>query len=148
MFQRVFSHDSVFNSSKDDGVQNDADTAQRVLEDPRYIALMPHKNAAFIFMAVNYIMYEMHVAIIEGDTRKKGLQHAVESSRWMFQNTPCQKIITYIPEYHLRALMFAKVCGMKKEGTLKDSFLVDGKLHDLVVLGATKDKFITLHGEV
>ena len=148
MLQRVLSHESVFYSAADDGIKNEGDLAGPVLSDPRFIVLMPHKNTAFIFMAVNHIMYEMHVAIIEGDTRKKGIKHAVDASRWMFENTPCQKIITYIPEIHDRSVIFAQVCGMDKKTVLEDAYLRDGELGNLVLLDATKGKFIKLHGEV
>ena len=90
----------------------------------------------------------MHVAIIEGDTRKKGVKHAVAASKWMFENTPCQKLVSHINVEHLRAIMFAHVCGMETEGRLKDATLKDGQLHDVLVLGATKERYNILHGEV
>ena len=148
MLQRVLSHESVFYSACDDGIKNEGDLAGPVLSDPRYIVLMPHKNAAFLFIGVNYIMYEMHVAIIEGDTRRNGVKYAVEAARWMFKNTPCQKIISYIPEENELSVMFAKVCGMEQKTIIKDSILRNGKLGNLVLLDATKTKFIELHGEV
>jgi hypothetical protein len=148
MLQRVLTHESVFYSAADDGVQNEGDIATPVLEDPRCIVLMPHKNTAFLFMAVNFIMYEMHVAIIEGNTRKHGVKHSVEAARWIFNNSQCQKLITYISAEHDRALMFAKVCGMKPEGYLKKACQVGGELKDIVLLGATKERFLELHSEV
>jgi hypothetical protein len=148
MLQRVLTHKSVFYSAADDGIKNEGDIATPVLEDPKLIVLMPHKNTAFIFIGVNHIMYEMHVAIIEGDTRKNGVKHAISAARWMFNNTPCQKLITYVPEVHDRSIMFAKVCGMEQKAVLQDSLLKNGKLENLVLLDATKDKFIKLHGEM
>lgn len=148
MLQRVLTHPSVFYSACDDGIKNEGDLAGPILANQRFFVLMPHKNTAFIFMAVNHIMYEMHVAIIEGETRKQGVKHAVDASRWMFKNTPCQKIITYIADDHPRAVIFAQVCGMERKTLLEDAALKNGKLIDVVLLDATKNKFIELHGEV
>lgn len=148
MIQRVLSHRSVFYSASDDGIENTDDIAGHILEDPSFICLMPHKNTFFLFRPLNHIMYEMHVAIIEGDTRKKGIKHAVDASRWIFKNTPCQKLVSHINVEHLRAIMFASMCGMETEGRLKEATLKGGQLHDVLVLGATKEKFINLHGEV
>ena len=146
--QRILSHDSVFFSASDDGIKNEGDLSSAILSDPRYICLLPDENALFLFAPVNHITYEMHVAIIEGAARKKGRNYAVESARWIFKNTPCRKIITYIPDYHQRSIMYAKVCGMEEQCRISDSFLKEGKLHGMVLLSAGKDKFIQLHGEV
>lgn len=149
MVHRVLSHPSVFYSASDDGIEEfTMEYSEAILSEKKTICLMPHKNTFFLFSPMNYIMYEMHVAIIEGDTRKKGFKHAIEASRWIFENTPCQKLISHINVEHLRAIMFASICGMKEEARLKDATLKGGRLHDVVILGATKERFNTLHGEV
>lgn len=145
---RIFTHDSVFYTAKDDGLSEPWKIAQAIVSDKRITALMPNKDTVFLFTPINYVTYEMHVAIIEGENRKKGVKSAVRAARWMFRNTPCRKMVSYIPCFHDASLMFAQVSGMEKEGLLKSAYLYDGELFDLHIMGGTMERFIELHGEV
>ena len=145
---RIFTHDSVFYSAKDDGVSEPWKIAQAVLSDKRMIVLMPNKDTVFLFVPVNYITHEVHVGIIAGKNRNKGVKSAIKVCRWMFKNTPCRKLISYIPSFHEASVMFSQVCGMEKEGLLKKSYLYNGGLFDLHVMGGTRERFIELHGEI
>lgn len=109
---------------------------------------MPHKNTVFLFWPINCITYEIHVAIIDGPTRAKGIKHALTAVRWLFDNTKCQKLITYIPEDNPRAMTFVSLCGMNEEGRISNSWLKDGKLSGLVLYGATRQKFEEMYQEV
>ena len=133
-------------SAKDDKDVEPLDIVVTVLRDPNWIVLKPYKDTLFLFKSLNMITYEMHVAIIKGPARKRGRESAVEAVRWLWLNTDAQKIVSWIPEYNVSALMYAKVCGMVKEGTLKDAYLKDGQLHNLEVIGMTKNEYIERYG--
>jgi RimJ/RimL family protein N-acetyltransferase len=57
---------------------------------------------------------------------------------WLFANTPCQKLIAFIPEKNQKMLALALKSGLKKEGFIENSFLSGGVLHGQNLLGITK----------
>lgn len=144
---KIVSHKSCFLSAKDDSNVTPEDVAVTILRDPQYLVVKPHDDTLFLFKRVNEITYEMHVMIIKGPARKKGTQSAIKAARWLFKETECRKIISYIPEFHLASLMYAKVCGLRQEGLMKEAYLKDGQVFDLVVLGATKKELEKLYNE-
>ena len=46
-----------------------------------------------------------------------------------------KKIISYIPEYNKKALVYAQVLGFEIEGLIKNSFLKNGKLYKQYLVG-------------
>lgn len=143
--EQILGHPSVFNFCSDDSEITALDAACACLRDPSYIVIKPHDDTLFLFKAMNKIMYEMHVCIVRGKARKQGIRSAAKAARWLFNNTQCQKIVTHIPVFNELSLMFAMVCGMKREGLIKGGYLKDGKLYDLILLGSeSKDKQIEL----
>jgi RimJ/RimL family protein N-acetyltransferase len=62
-----------------------------------------------------------------------------DSIAWMFENTPCVKIVAGIPAYNHFALRLAKSSGMSLEGVNRKSFLKDGVLHDQIYFGINKE---------
>jgi hypothetical protein len=144
---RIISDESCFLSAKDDSDVTPLDITVTILRDPQYLVVKPHEDTLFLFKRVNQVTYEMHVMIVKGPARNKGTQSALKAARWLFKETGCKKLISYIPEFHAPSLMYAKVCGLKQEGWLKGAYLKDGKLFDLVVLGATKRDLEKIYSE-
>ena len=110
------------------------------VRDPSIYVLMPNEYAVFIFLPRNYIMYEIHSSILpEGRGTENGSKDAANASvEWMFENTPCEKIISWVPSYNKTALHFALKCGCKEEGVIKDSYKKGGKLYDQHIVGRGK----------
>ena len=141
--KRVITDPSVIASSSDDSGSQDPDHAiEMILDDPRVVALMPHKNSMFIFVAMNTILYEVHAAIIDGPTRKNFMKHGRAVLDYMFANTTCQKVMALIPEYNRATAIFAGNIGFKREGVLTESFFKDEVLHDQIVFGLKKIEYL------
>jgi len=51
------------------------------------------------------------------------------------------KIISLVPEFNPLAARLCRVCGLKKEGVLKKSFLKNFKLYDQSVYGMSKYEY-------
>jgi hypothetical protein len=128
-------------SSDDSDIQDPEVAINCILDDPRIVALMPHKNAMFLFVAMNHILFEVHVAIIKGDTRKNFIRYGRKVLEYMFNDTSCQKVVANIPTYNRPTAIYAGNIGFEREGLLTESFLKDGKLHDQVVFGLKKTDF-------
>lgn len=143
------SRDDIFWTAKDDGVTKESLKTYLtglLLNQDVYI-LSPSEGVIFFFWKTNSITFEMHVAIALED-RKKGFKGAELVGRWMFENTGCEKLMTYIPSHHKPAIMFASMCGMRREGVLTKAFKYDGENLDLIMMGATKDECYEIYKEV
>jgi RimJ/RimL family protein N-acetyltransferase len=67
-----------------------------------------------------------------------GINYTMALLDWLFANTPCQKLIAFIPEKNQKMLALALKSGLKKEGFIENSFLSGGVLHGQNLLGITK----------
>ena len=86
----------------------------------------------------NSVTYEIHTCLLPIAWGSKARQAGKLVLDWMFANTPCQKVITQVPQTNALALRYAKRCGMVVEGNNRQSFLKNGQLLDMTQLGITK----------
>lgn len=85
----------------------------------------------------NSVLFEIHTAILP-DFWGKSLKYSAEVIEWIFANTACQKLITFVPENNNRALAFAERSGLKREAFITDSFLKGGILIGQHVLSVSR----------
>ena len=145
--QQILSHPSVLKTNDDNPEATD-DAAETVLRSSDSIVLKPRKNTLFLFVPVNYIMYDTHIAMAGDEARSHGAKSFVRAVRWMFKNTRAQKLIGYVPSHYQAVAALTKSLGGVEEGRVTKSFLQGGVLQDLVILGITKESFIEKHGGV
>ena len=69
--QRVISHPSVFFTIKDDYKDNPSGLARELLGRVDALVLMPNQDTVVIFKMMNMSMVEIHLACIEGESRKR-----------------------------------------------------------------------------
>ena len=146
VLQRILSHESVYPTASDDATENNQDFATYFLTSPEYTVIIPDRDAALLFRQQNLVCFEMHAAFISGHARKRIKEYSVAALKWLFENTRAESIISMIPAYHEPSLIYAKVGGMIERCRLTNAFQKGGKLHELVVLDMSKERFYTLHG--
>lgn len=95
----------------------------------------------FLLHAHNTVTYEVHTCLLPRIWGAKARKASELGKAWMFDNTPCQKLITHVPAYNLHALRFSERCGFKREGVNRASFLRNGELLDQHLLGYTKKEW-------
>jgi len=98
-------------------------------------------NVAGIYFAypINAVCCEGHANILP-EYQGKAVNCTLAAIRWMFSNTPCRRIITNVPDYHIRACKFVEKLGFVKFGVNEKSYLKGGKLHDLIMYGISKSE--------
>lgn len=90
----------------------------------------------FFFHPHSSILFEVHTCLLPSKWGKPEV--AMEAAKWMFANSPCEKIITWIPEYNKVAYRYALKAGMKAEGFCTKSLRKDGRLQGMYLLGLEK----------
>ena len=89
------------------------------------------------FMPVNAVTWNPHIAILP-KYRGKGTQAMKSGIVWMFEHTPCKKLVAYPPEYNKPMVRVFEKCGFDHEGFSPDSILKNGLLHGRNLMGRNK----------
>jgi RimJ/RimL family protein N-acetyltransferase len=136
----ILSHPAIWPWIHDDGASEPAPVDHETLF--WLLVTDPHPAGVFLLHAHNHVTYEVHTCLLPRTWGAQAREATQMGRRWMFENTPCQKIVTNIPEDNALALRFAKRCGMTVEGVNRQSFLKNGELLDQHVLGLTKKEWL------
>lgn len=137
----IIHHPAVFPMICDDHFtpgQKNLGTA--MLQIPQAQLLHPNEHTIFMMIARSMTLYEVHTMITPEGRGKMGVEAGREVAKWFFENSTCEKIITYVPFYNKPAKIFARAVGMQNEGVCTKSVLKNGVLHDQWVLGLEKEK--------
>jgi RimJ/RimL family protein N-acetyltransferase len=138
--REILSHPSIWPHVHDDGA-----TEPNPLDVPGLFWLLVEDEegvaGVFLLHAHNLACYEVHTCLLPRTWGEQARQATHLCRAWMFENTPCQKLITNVPADNLLALRFAKRCGMTPEGVNRKSYLKNGELLDQHVLGLTKEEW-------
>ncbi|MDA3831793.1 MAG: GNAT family protein [Spirochaetales bacterium] len=134
---KIINHPKVWNMVSDDLSQK---PYVPIIDDSIIYLINKHKTGLMRTEPVNGITYQIHTTALP-ELWGKAVGFAKESIEWLFKNTACMKIITFIPIYNKLAIKLAKKSGMEQEGCIKKSFLKGWKLHDQLIYGLTKEQF-------
>ena len=86
----------------------------------------------------NGVMAQAHIAMLP-EGRGKVAKAATEAFfRWVWAETPFQKVMGMIARRNSPARSLVCQAGMNRQGLLPRAFLKNGKLHDLMVYGIEK----------
>jgi len=138
--QPILAHPSIFPHIHDDGFTEAAPIDHEGL----YWLLVEEDKPLGVFLvhAHNTACYEVHTCLLPETWGRSSLEAAQLVGRWIFENTPCQKLITHVPESNRLAKKFAIRSGFTLEGINRASFLRDGVLLDQFLFGITKQEFV------
>lgn len=90
------------------------------------------------FIPINAVTWNPHIAILP-EYRGHGTDAMKAGVTWMFENTPCRKIVAYPPAFNTRMIRVFEKCGFKMEGVSPKSFPWHGVLRDRVLMGLEKE---------
>ncbi len=92
----------------------------------------------FLLHARGSSCYEMHTCLLPRIWGAGAAEAAKLLGDHVFYDIGAHKLITNVPAKNRRALRFAQANGMRIEGTNRESFLLNGVMHDQIMLGMTK----------
>jgi hypothetical protein len=137
----ILNHESVFEDISDDFTpEAKAGPRSDLIYIIGYVNNFP--SAVWILRLITQIHFELHTCILPTVSGKDAVKLGLELGNFVFNFTPCLKTSTYIPVYNRKAFVFANRIGFKREGISRKSFMKNDKLHDMVLLGITKEEFL------
>ena len=95
----------------------------------------PDLLGLWMFHPLNGICWEVHTALLPIAYGVPGHQAARLLPAWIWENTPCRRIVSTVPTTNRLALHFAVDAGMKMWGINEASWLKNGMLCDQVCFG-------------
>lgn len=99
----------------------------------------------FMVHAHNGALYEVHTCLLPAAWGSRAARAAQALIAWVFDNTPCQRLITNVPDDNPLALRFAERAGLVLYGTNPRSILRGGVLRDQAMLGINKEDITCPH---
>lgn len=129
----IFTHPRIWPWVSEEGQQPDD---YQPLMHPMVHYLRHGDVGVIAFRYLNAVLYECHVAMLPG---ARSDNFAREAVRWMWSHTPAEKLVANVPSANRAAIAYARRAGFAQEGRITKAFLRNGKLHDLIVLGRSKN---------
>lgn len=107
-----------------------------------WILVKDSENPVGVFALISRgsVCYEVHTCLLPKVWGSISEDIGMKLISFVFTNTVCQKIITSVPESNRLALRYAKAMSLKEEGINRKSFLLNGVLEDMIMLGITKEE--------
>ena len=135
----IMAHPSIYPYVSDDGCP-DAEDYEAIDNEALYYLLVLDNDenvlGLFLIHPHNTILYEIHTCLLSSCREKDKAAQVVLD--WIFKNTPCEKLMTHVPDFNRPALLYAERAGLMREGINRLSFLKNGRLHDQILLGITR----------
>ena len=94
----------------------------------------------FVFVPESRICWRIHVCLLPCAYGERTARAGRGVTRWIFENSPVLRLTGSIPEYNRLAIRFARLSGWKEFGVNKLSHMKDGKLHDQLLFGISKEE--------
>lgn len=88
----------------------------------------------------NAICWEIHTVLLPNSWGDQAHRAAAAVLAWIWQNTPCRRIVTNVPADNRLAYHFALSAGLEVYGTNEASFLKHGRLQDQICLGISRPR--------
>ena len=142
LVRRIVTHPKIYCHIADDGSPAAADWRPIESDAVVYLLVLSDEQPAGVFTLVpqNRVCYEVHTCLLPDIWGPDALIASGKAMRWMFANTPCERIMTNVPDYNRIALRFARRSGMTYFGCNTKSYLHRGVLHDQIMLGVSKEE--------
>jgi len=96
----------------------------------------------WMFVPENGVCWEAHTCLLPGHGYRRARQAARELAPWVWQHTPCKRLLAKIPAYNYWALRFARDVGFQQFGVNDKSYQKHGKIYGQVYLGLSRPEAV------
>ncbi len=142
LIRGIMAHPRIYPHISDDGCP--PATEFRPIEHPGvWYVLVRHQGellGLFVFTPQGAACWEVHTCLLPHAWGRLARLAAAMMARWIWEHTPCRRIVTTVPVYNRLALRFAEEAGMTEYGRNPKAWLKHGKLYDTILLGMSRPK--------
>ena len=140
LIRGILTHSSVWHDISDDLSPSPAEYRPIESEAIWYAVVWDGNELLGLWMLCpqNGVCWEIHTALLPHARGARAYQAASLMKAWIWENTPCRRLITNVPVDNKPAYVFAVAAGMEPYGTNEDSFLKGGRLIDQICLGISR----------
>lgn len=144
LIRQILIHPKIYPAISDDGSPPRAEYRPVESDAIWYVVVRDSGEVLglWMFVPANAITWEIHTALLPNAWGSRSIQAALELPDWIWQHTPCRRIVTHVPSANRLALRFALAAGMEIYGIDKASYLKHGVLCDQTCLGLSKPEEI------
>lgn len=143
LVKSIITHPAIYQGAKDDSSPPPAECD--VLEtQARYVLVRCDDGeigGLFALWPHSRIVWEVHTCLLPHVWGEDALEIAKGLLAWTWDNTPCVRLVTSVPDCNRTALSFAKKSGMTEWGLNPTAFLKHGRYHAIHSLGITNPCF-------
>jgi Protein of unknown function (DUF2824) len=138
LVRRIMTHPDIYPYMVSDGAASAEDFGPGRGEHLWYILVHDGAELLGMFLCVplNAITWEAHTMFFPGIGGRRAIAAYRCGLEWLWANSPCKKIVGFIPEDNPRALVVALRGGAEKLGVLTKSISKHGRLLDQTVVSA------------
>lgn len=140
---RILLNESILPFVMDDGIVDHETMLKRCLRMDAVYFLMPDPDSLFLYVPVNCITWQIHANVLP-ESRGNGARLFSDTLAYMFEDTPCRKIIAMVPVCNPRANRMGRKCGFIQEGLIRGSWKLNDQVFDVILDGLRKEDFIWL----
>ena len=140
LIKRIVTDKSIYPRVTDDSSPDAESWKPSKDENMHYLLAKDGEELLGLFAVVpqNAVCWSVHTCLLPKSYGEKATLAAKELIRWVFTNVSCLRLITEVPAFNKIALRYAERAGMTKFGFNPDSYLKNGKLQGLTLLGISK----------
>ena len=134
----------ILNPFVQDDIADDSSMGVSISEIPshmRFIGVYDNNILCGLYMIVpqNCATVEVHTCLLPLLRGRKAIQAGRLIIQYMFDRY--KKIISWIPVDNKKAELYSKLLGFKIEGISRESYLKNGKLQDMKLVGITMGEY-------
>ena len=89
---------------------------------------------------INAVTLEIHAQVLPKHRKEYSRATGKAALQWIVEHTDCQKVIAWVPALYPNVRDFTVSQGFQIEGVSRKSYLKNGELHDLTLLGITREQ--------
>lgn len=143
---RIIHHPSIYPFITDDYAPfvepKQGRLGETFLKSDLYWVLSPAKGAVFILTPRSFTTYEVHTLILPAHRGRKAVNLGKEATKWFFENSTCEKLISWCPVTNPKAKLYAQLVGFEVDCLLTKSIKLKGELVDQWQVSVEKEKFL------
>lgn len=88
---------------------------------------------------ISGVCLQGHAHILKDYRKEYSVKSCHEIMRWILENIRrCEKVDCWVPFVYPNVKQFLAACGFSDEGVSRNSFMLNGQLHDQWLMGITK----------